>query len=144
MDLLLNLKMPFFLLVPKPRHMWSQQWQRNQRLRRAKGRLVSMCPPHLTPWTRPAYTPSPTMWHRGTAHTNNTLSLTHTHTYLYSSLPHWPKHVRAEMELILTPSHMGLVIVVQDSDLIYTDMGYKRGGVGFVCVCVCPCVRNDC
>lgn len=49
------------------------------------------------------------------------------------------------MELILTPSHMGLVIAVEDSDLIYTDMGYKRGGVAFVSVCVCvfPRVRND-
>lgn len=52
------------------------------------------------------------------------------------------------MELILTLSHMGLVIVVEGSDLIYTVIGYKRGGTGFVCVHVrvnvCPCVRNDC
>lgn len=130
--------MPCFLVktVPDPHLSLYQQCQRNQRLRRAKERLVSTYQPHLTPWTKPVYTQSPTMWHRGTVHTH-TLTLTH----LCSSLPHWLKHVQAKMELILTPSHMGLVIVVEDSDLIYTDMGYKRGGVGFfMCVCLCYCV----
>lgn len=62
---------------------------------------------------------------------------TNTHGRLNSSPPHWLKHVQAMMELILTPSHMGLVIVVEGSDLIYADMGYKRGGVGCgVCVLV--------
>lgn len=34
--------------------------------------------------------------------------------------PHWPKLVQAKMWLILTLSHMVLVIVVEDSDLNYT------------------------
>ena len=34
--------------------------------------------------------------------------------------PNWPKFVQAKMWLILTLSHMVLVIVVEDSDLNYT------------------------
>lgn len=65
------------------------------------------------------------MWRRGKTPKR-------TSTHLYSSIPHWPKHVQAKMELILTPSHMVLVIVVEDSDLIFADMGSEKGGVGFV------------
>lgn len=41
---------------------------------------------------------------------------------------------------------MVLVIAVEDSDLIYADTGYKKGGVCFPHVHggVCPCVRSDC
>lgn len=41
---------------------------------------------------------------------------------------------------------MVLVRVVEDYDLIYAVMGYKKGGVGFPHVYggVCPCVRSDC
>lgn len=63
---------PFFPVktVPNPRVTMSQQWRRNQQQRSLKERLVSKYQPRLIPWIRPVYTQSPTMWHRGTVHTN--------------------------------------------------------------------------
>lgn len=41
-----------------------------------------------------------------------------THKHINSSLAHFPKHVLAEM-MILTPSHMGLVIIMKDCFDLY-------------------------
>lgn len=71
LDFLHEFQIPFFFVktVLNPHLTLHQQCHRNHQQGRLKERLVSTYQPHIILWTRPVYTQSPTMRHRGTVHT---------------------------------------------------------------------------